>query len=368
MKRILNIIKENFLIINIITIIINILLFFILDFIGLRFRLWAIITIIIFLLINSVFGISLEIYKSSDKKGLVIRSIINFIFLILLVIIYMPILCYDGTLIWRTEHTTILDNKRFVVNVSKGKNVDADFYEYHNLFLMGTTIKVHGYFGKGDFDPFNCPDAPNEVKYTYYDSESKRISEKIVDYIKDEKGRVIDKSIQKIDFDKSIEYNPNYNYQLPENEEVLYEKRFKDTILRFTKVDNTLGQRMLVHVLRSKDNGENYFSISDNYIEVSNEAQFIFLNDNLGFATYDNKIYLDQNRGLLVTTDSGKNFTTANFQYQKNNVYYLSISSLPYYDNEILKIKCKVYENKYESQELIFISKDSGLNWILENE
>ena len=59
---------------------------------------------------------------------------------------------------------------------------------------------------------------------------------------------------------------------MPENEEVLYEKKFNKTILRFSKVDNVLGKNMLVHVLRSKDNGENFYVVSDDVIQVSNEA------------------------------------------------------------------------------------------------
>ena len=130
---------------------------------------------------------------------------------------------------------------------------------------------------------------------------------------------------------------------------------------------------MLVHVLRSKDNGKNYYVVSDDVIQVSNEAKFGFINENLGFAVNTGEIYLDNRKtGLYITNDSGKTFTSSNFKYTNENVDYISIEELPYYENNILKIKCSVYQinsNKdgYENKSLIFISNDNGLNWNLES-
>ena len=64
--------------------------------------------------------------------------------------------------------------------------------------------------------------------------------------------------------DKTDKLDDSDNYLLPENEETLYEKKFNETILRFSKVDNVLTQNMLVHVLRSKDNGKSFYVVSDN--------------------------------------------------------------------------------------------------------
>ena len=159
---------------------------------------------------------------------------------------------------------------------------------------------------------------------------------------------------------------------MPENEEVLYEKKFNKTILRFSKVDNVLGKNMLVHVLRSKDNGENFYVVSDDVIQVSNEAKFVFLNENLGFAVNTGEIYLDSRKtGLYITNYSGKTFTSSNFKYTNENVDYISIEGMPYYENDVLKIRCSVYQvnsNKdgYENKNLIFIGNDNGLNWNLE--
>ena len=130
---------------------------------------------------------------------------------------------------------------------------------------------------------------------------------------------------------------------------------------------------MLVHVLRSKDNGKNFYIVSDDVIQVSNEAKFVFLNENLGFAINTGKIYLDNSKtGLYVTIDSGKTFTSSNFKYTNENVDYISIEGIPYYENNVLKIKCSVYQinskkDGYENKELIFTSNDNGLTWNLES-
>ena len=85
-----------------------------------------------------------------------------------------------------------------------------------------------------------------------------------------------------------------------------------------------MGQNILVHVLRSKDNGKNFYVISDDLIKVSDEAKFVFLNENLGFAISTGKIFLKQNvNSIYVTNDSGKTFQSSNFKYENDNVTYL---------------------------------------------
>lgn len=374
MKKILNKIKDNILLYDLIFIGINILVNFLLYLINVRFRLCIILLIIVISILGFVIGIIQQIFKSSDnKRDAVIISIIGIIPFLALFLLFMPFIGLFAIFSYKPEHVTNLDNKRYVAVVSSFLNVDVDYYDYYGFFLMGTKVKVHGYFGKGGFDPFTNPDVVRNAEYTYYDNKEKIKSKRNETYIKDEDGNVVDKSSYEIDINKSNKYNDNENYVLPETEEVLYEKKFNKTILRFSKVDNTLGQNMLVHVLRSKDNGKNFYVMTENVIQVSNEAKFIFLNKNMGFAVSTGKIYLNNNRvGLYVTNDSGKTFTPANFKYQNENVDFISIEDMPYFDKDNLKIKCSVYQIKsngsgYEDKTLIFISKDNGLTWNLEN-
>lgn len=373
MKKILNKIKTNIFICDLLFIGINILINFILYLMNMRFRLWVIILIILISVIGFIVGIFQQIYISSNnKKKVVIFSLLGTIPFILLFVILMPIIGFVAIFSYKPEHITTLDNKKYVAVVSSFLHVDVDYYDSYGFLLMGTKVKVHGDFGKGGFDPFTNPNVADVVEYTYYDDKGKIKSKRSETFVKDKDGKIIDKNNYNIDIDKSDNIDDSDNYLLPENEEVLYEKKFDKTILRFSKVDDVLGQNMLVHVLRSKDKGKNFYVVSDDVIQVSNEAKFIFLNENLGFAISTGKVYLDNNKtGLYVTSDSGKTFISASFKYTNEYVDYISIEGVPYYKGNKLKVKCSVYQinsNKdgYENKELIFISNDNGLTWILE--
>ena len=374
MKKIFNKIKKNILICDLIFVGFNILINFILYLVNIRFRLWVIIVILLISIIGFIVGIIQQIYLSSNnKKKAIIFSIIGIIPIIILILLFMPIVGFIAIFNYKPEHITVLDNKKYVAVVTSFLNVDVDYYDYYGIFLMGTKVLVHGDFGEGGYDPFDNPTTPTGVEYTYYDNNGKVKSKRIETYIKDKDGNIIDKNSYNIDNNDSNNFNDNHYYVLPEKEEVLYEKKFNKTILRFSKVDSTLGQNMLVHVIRSKDNGKNYYVISDEVIQVSNEAKFVFLNDKLGFAVSNDKIYLNNNRtSLYVTNDSGKTFTASNFNYKNYNVDFISIEDVPYYENNILKIKCSVYQANskvggYENIELIFISSDDGHTWNLES-
>ena len=374
MKKIFNKIKGKIITYDLIFIVINIIINFVLYLMNVRFRLWVIILIILISIIGFIAGIFEQMYLSSDnKKRTIILSLLGTIPIIILILIFLPIIGFITIFSYKPEHTTILDDKKYVAVVSSFLRVDVDYYDYYGFLLMGTKVKVHGYFGKGGFDPFVNPNVVDGVEYTYYDNKGKIKSKRSETYIKDKDGQIINKNNYNIDIDKTDKFDDSDNYLLPENEEVLYEKKFNKTILRFSKVDNALDHNILVNVLRSKDNGKNFYVVSDDVIQVSNEAKFVFLNENLGFAVNTGKIYLDNRKiGLYITNDSGKTFTSSNFKYTNENVDYISIESMPYYENNVLKIKCSVYQvnsNKdgYENKDLIFISSDNGLNWNLES-
>lgn len=373
MKKIFNKIKNNIFLIDLIFIIFNILLNILFYIFNIRFRLWFIIFIIIISILGFVIGIIQLLYKASEnKKTIIIFSLLYVVCMIIFIIVVMPFVSFVSFFCYRPEHTVILDGKKYVAVVNSFLYVDVDYYDYYGPLLMGTKVRVHGYFGEGGFDPFVNFNNVSNVEYTYYDSNEKIISKKEERFIRDDECNIIDRDIYEKDINNENKYNENDNYILPEQEEVLYEKKFNETILRVGKVDSGLGQNILVHVLRSKDNGKNFYVISDDLIKVSNEAKFVFLNENLGFAISTGKIFLKQNvNSMYVTNDSGKTFQSSNFKYENDNVTYLDVVDLPYFENNTLKIKCSAYQfnsdiGKYEDKELIFISDDNGLNWELD--
>ena len=373
MKRRLNQIKENILIYDFIFIGVNLILSFILYLMNIRFRTWMIIVINFVSVVGFVVGILQQIYKSTESKKVIITiSILSFIFMATLIFVSFPFIKIGLLFSYRPEHTVELDGKKYVAVVRSFLHVDVDYYDYYGPLLMGTKVRVHGDFGEGDFDPFEHPNSADQVEYTYYDKNGKIRAKRMEIFIKDKDGKIIDRI--KNDISGDDKFNENENYILPEDGEVLYEKKFDQTILRFSKIDNVSGQNMLVHVIKSKDDGESFYVVSEDPIQVSNEAKFVFLSKTLGFAISTGNIDLNNNnQGLMVTNDGGKTFTSANVEYENPDVDYITIEKIPYYEKDSLKMKCSVYQlnsnrDGYEDKEITFISNDNGLHWQLEDE
>ena len=373
MKRRLNQIKENILIYDFIFIGVNLILSFILYLMNIRFRTWMIIVISFVSVVGFVVGILQQIYKSTESKKVIITiSILSFIFMATLIFVSFPFIKIGLLFSYRPEHTVVLDGKKYVAVVRSFLHVDVDYYDYYGPLLMGTKVRVHGDFGEGDFDPFEHPNSADQVEYTYYDKDGKIRAKRMEIFIKDKDGKIIDRI--KNDISGDDKFNENENYILPEDGEVLYEKKFDQTILRFSKIDNVSGQNMLVHVIKSKDDGESFYVVSEDPIQVSNEAKFVFLSKTLGFAVSTENIDLNNNnQGLMVTNDGGKTFTSANVEYENPDVDYITIEKIPYYEKDSLKMKCSVYQlnsnrDGYEDKEITFISNDNGLHWQLEDE
>lgn len=368
MKRRLNQIKENILIYDFIFIGVNLILSFILYLMNIRFRTWMIIVISFVSVVGFVVGILQQIYKSTESKKVIITiSILSFIFMATLIFVSFPFIKIGLLFSYRPEHTVVLDGKKYVAVVRSFLHVDVDYYDYYGPLLMGTKVRVHGDFGEGDFDPFEHPNSADQVEYTYYDKNGKIRAKRMETFIKDKDGKIIDRI--KNDISGDDKFNENENYILPEDGEVLYEKKFDQTILRFSKIDNVSGQNMLVHVIKSKDDGESFYVVSEDPIQVSNEAKFVFLSKTLGFAISTGNIDLNNNnQGLMVTNDGGKTFTSANVEYENPDVDYITIEKIPYYEKDSLKMKCSVYQlnsnrDGYEDKEITFISNDNGLHW-----
>lgn len=267
------------------------------------------------------------------------------------------------------EHVTKLDNKKYVAVVKSFKNVDVSYYNYYGPLLMGTKEKVHGNFGNGGYDPFENPDTPNGVKYTYYDNKGNVINEKTVDFAKDKNGKIVDKDEHE-SYDDT-EFKEEDYYVLPEDLESIYEKKFGKEIIRVSITGYVLAQRMGVSVLKSTDGGKTFDYVTDEDIIVSREAKAKFLNKNQGFVISTGNIWLDgHSNDVYVTNDGGKNFEVAKFNYVNDKVQFITIEKLPYLKDNALHLKCSVYAAKdddtgYEDIPLDFISTDDGLTWNL---
>ncbi len=157
-----------------------------------------------------------------------------------------------------------------------------------------------------------------------------------------------------------------------QDENVLYKEKFNDTILKFVKYDYALGQNILVGVERSTNQGKSYKKITQDLVTVSEEARFIFLNESLGFIISTGYIMRSNNfAGLQVTIDGGKTFQKATFIYENEDIDLITIESFPLQEEDVLKLKCSIYELKvdksgYQNTSITFISRDQGITWSLE--
>lgn len=368
MRKISKRIKENILICDFIFIGVNLVFNFILYLMNIRFRLWIIIAIIFISVVGFIIGILQQIYKAKEsKKEMVIISILSFIFISSLIFVSMPFISVAFAFAYQPEHTVTLDGKKYVAVVNSFIHIDVNYYDYYGPIFMGTKVRVHGDFGEGGIDPFVYPNSVDQVEYTYYDGNGKITAKRMEIFIKDKEGNIVNRI--KKDTSKKDEFNENENYILPEDEEILYEKKFDQTTLRFSKIDDIAGQNMLVHVLKSKDGGENFYVVSDNPIQVSNDAKFVFLSETLGFAIVSEQVSFNGSQsGLFVTNDGGKTFTNANVEYEDVNTDFCTIEKIPYYENDYLKMKCSIYQlnsdrDGYEENSVTFISNDNGLHW-----
>lgn len=158
-----------------------------------------------------------------------------------------------------------------------------------------------------------------------------------------------------------------------EDENTLYYIEFKNEIIRYERYDYSLGQNQIVGVQKSINKGKTFENITEEPIILSMEPKLVFLNEKLGFAlTKSDLTKSNDYMGFKVTQDGGKSFINSKINYDNPNIEILTIESLPYFEEDILKVKCSIYQVKenhdgYENKELIFVSNDDGLTWNLEN-
>ena len=160
----------------------------------------------------------------------------------------------------------------------------------------------------------------------------------------------------------------------PDDENTLYSIKFDNVKLRFERYDYALGQNQVVGVQRSTNYGKDYEDISKEGITVSMEPKFIFFNEKLGFAVQKPNNMKDNGKyhGMYVTKDGGKTFILSEINYENPNIEILTIEDVPYYENDILKLHCSIYQIKsdgsgYEDVDLYFITKDEGETWELDS-
>lgn len=154
------------------------------------------------------------------------------------------------------------------------------------------------------------------------------------------------------------------------NKEVLYQKDIdKTSSIRVVFVDSILGGRSLVAIERTDDGGKTCYNLlqnDDKVVTIHNEAEFLFIDEHIGFIYDPGQVGTNGDyRSLRVTVDGAKTFSEANLHLEDNNLLeYLYIDGLPSTENNQFKLKACLYKDGVK--ELYFVS-DDGLNWRLLN-
>lgn len=164
-----------------------------------------------------------------------------------------------------------------------------------------------------------------------------------------------------------MHFNKQDESNIDENQ--LYVEVFDNIYFKFQRYDYALGQKMVVGVEKSLDKGKTYQKVSEDYVVVSNDSKFKFLNKNQAIIISQNMLSRENDfLGMKVSNNGGISFADAKFEYQNDKVDVLNIMDFPYVEGNRLKLDCLVYvlnEEGYHELIVPFFSDDGGLNWHL---
>lgn len=152
MKEIINKLKKSVLFYIILALIIFIVAYFILIFHNIQFRKWVYYGMIVLLIV----GILIEDIKNGNEAT--VHLIIGIFTLILIIFIT-----------YRKEYIVIKDGKKYVSYVNSFFQVNVEYYDYINPFLVGTNLKIKEEYGEGGYPPFDEKyEATEPIKTNYY--------------------------------------------------------------------------------------------------------------------------------------------------------------------------------------------------------
>lgn len=171
-----------------------------------------------------------------------------------------------------------------------------------------------------------------------------------------------------VDFFIFTNFQQNIDETSAIDDRELYTEAFDHICLKFDRY-MVFGNKMAVGVEKSVDGCKTYRQVTSNYVVVSDESKFEFMNEKQAFIISEEKLTRNNDfKGLKVSNDGGVTFSEATFQFIHDKVDVLNIMDFPYIEGDKLKIKCIIYElgdDGYHEVILTFISDDNGLNWHL---
>lgn len=359
MKKVLEKAKTSILFYTIIFIVLFIVSHYVFKLFNIQYRQWVYYAAILVSIICFILGIFQIIRKKNKKIKVVFYSILGVI--LILMVIFWRFVLFILVFSYYPEHVIEKDDKKYVACVNSFLQVNVYYYDYINMFLVGNKIKIHEYYGKGGYDPFDGKhDDKKALKYYYYDNEGNVINTNDEYYYK----KHVNEDINTVE---------NNSEKTTSNEliEILYENKINDnTIIRVVNKGYILAQRCIIGIEKSTDGGktwENKLKSPDGNMQIHNGTKFIFLDENIGFINDPGLAGTNgTNSELLVTVDGGETFTSSNIIYKNNNEEdNMYIDGLPYIENNVLKLNAYTidYSKNKEKVYYTLYSIDNGLNW-----
>lgn len=167
MRKLLIKIKNNILISTLCFILIFILLTILLNTLfKVTFLNWIFILVTIIAIIFLIIGL-IQTIKNTKKTSVKIILICIITFVATIIAVLSPIiLLLITSFIGRPEHIVEKNNQKYVAEVRSFLDVNVYYYDYINLFIRGNEEKIHEYYGKGGYDPFD-KEHSNSIPYYY---------------------------------------------------------------------------------------------------------------------------------------------------------------------------------------------------------
>ena len=300
------------------------------------FKLISTLLIIVGVVIGTIIAIKKLKYEKQIKIQLYTAYFLleGILSIVLLAIVLFPLL-------YQRERITMIDNTWYV-EIKRSTLVDASLNYYDLKYLIFR--KKQPKFVQ-NYNNYFTPE--NYIGTTYYDEEG--------NVIRSTTGN----NNQTEELETDIEENAQKDYTFPR--EVLYTKTFdNNVVIKITSIDAILARRLAVIVEKSTDGGKTFTNVlTQDSLIVGDEAEYIFLNENIGFIK---ELKENENRGLRVTRDGGKTFEEVIFKVKKEELPYLYIDKMPYFEDNTLKLDASMYYTKIPEIKKLK-SNDNGLTW-----
>lgn len=248
---------------------------FSLKVLNLKFRNWVYINTIIIVILGILIKALQKFIKQPPKvKGAIgificILVFLGTIFSKITLMLLFVILLGASNIVPSAEHVIERDGIKYIASVhSRFLNTDVDYYKYVNFLVMGNKAIDTEYY-KGSYDPIK--------RQLEREKENREIIMK-----NENANNTVIESSQNTTKQEIIKKE-----EIIEDKDIIFTQEINNiTSIRVIDRGNILGQRKIIQIQKTTDNGEtwkNTLKTSDESMTVNEGAKFFFINDKVRF-------------------------------------------------------------------------------------